>query len=210
MTAWFHEFIRHFKSLLQSEITQNGLREVRTPYCTQINNTCVGFMCTLMKWALHFTFCRTDFKALFCSWWQPMKVLFLWKQHYEDSGVIVYVIGTLGIYKELMMPRMLYNRQYPWKFLINLSNPPFPKQELQLVWSQLEWRISRLHKDVVLILKMTQIYAPAHSLSRENCSGKCVPVVLGVDTVRSIESARSSKFDLCLYSCSKPSTKKRD
>ena len=67
-----------------------------------------------------------------------MKVLFLWKQHYEDSGVIVYVIGTLGIYKELMMPRMLYNRQYPCKFLSNLSNPPFPKQELQLVWSQLE------------------------------------------------------------------------
>ena len=49
-----YEFIRHFKALfhlLLSEIAQkspkNCLREVRTPYCTQINNTCVAFICTL-------------------------------------------------------------------------------------------------------------------------------------------------------------------
>ena len=42
MTSWFQEFIRHFKALLQSEITQKWLRKVRTLYCTQINKTCVG------------------------------------------------------------------------------------------------------------------------------------------------------------------------
>ena len=42
MMSWFQEFIRHFKALLQSEITQKWLRKVRTLYCTQINKTCVG------------------------------------------------------------------------------------------------------------------------------------------------------------------------
>ena len=45
MASWFHWFI--LKALLQSEITQNGWREVRSLYCTQINNTCLGFICTL-------------------------------------------------------------------------------------------------------------------------------------------------------------------
>ena len=31
---------------------KNGSREVRTPYCSQINNTCVGFIGTLIKIAV--------------------------------------------------------------------------------------------------------------------------------------------------------------
>ena len=45
----FYSTLTPFKPLLQSEIAKkNSLREVRAPYCTQINNTCVGFICTLI------------------------------------------------------------------------------------------------------------------------------------------------------------------
>ena len=58
LQKWAH-WVFHFSTILayplndimisQIHTTRNhpsGLREVRTPYCTQINNTCVGSICT--------------------------------------------------------------------------------------------------------------------------------------------------------------------
>ena len=43
--SWIHKAF--VKCYYNQKSPKNGLREVRTPYWTQINNTCVEFVCTL-------------------------------------------------------------------------------------------------------------------------------------------------------------------